>query len=239
LTCISRCRRRSPTRQPIANQPTGNLRVRQHPEPLRQNKHLSGSGRSGGLVMLEWIGRIVVRMFAAVGLGALTGALYAGLIDAVYLHVITRWDRVFVFSLTCVLIGALLGLLRGIERSLSIRSTAASSPAPIAGRVHVTPGNQRGTPSSQAPLGVAARQSDSVQPGQGDALGELCRDRFDLTKYPQTSLVSTAAVGGCADQHWHQRHRLLRQQPGKALGSSAQSDPGLRAKVPSFLEFPS
>jgi hypothetical protein len=64
--------------------------------------------------MLGQVVRVAVRMSAGVVLGAVPGALYAGLVGAVHLGVTGRWDRALAFTLSCVLVGGLFGLLGGI-----------------------------------------------------------------------------------------------------------------------------
>src|SRR5438132_11404452 len=93
---------------------------------IAEAKHLGGSGReggpegaAGGLVMLGQIVRVAVRMSAGVVLGAVPGALYAGLVGAVHLGVSGRWDRAPAFTVGCILAGGLFGLLGGITWALS------------------------------------------------------------------------------------------------------------------------
>jgi hypothetical protein len=61
-------------------------------------------------------------------LGAVLGALYAGLVGAVHLGVSGRWDRVPAFAVGCVLVGALFGLLGGIKWARSGAAAPDSSP---------------------------------------------------------------------------------------------------------------
>jgi hypothetical protein len=64
--------------------------------------------------MLGQVVRVAVRMSAGVVLGAVPGALYGGLVGAVHLGVSASWDRAPAFTLGCVLVGGLFGLLGGI-----------------------------------------------------------------------------------------------------------------------------
>jgi hypothetical protein len=73
--------------------------------------------------MLGQIVRVAVRMSACVVLGAVPGVLYAGLVGAVHLGTSGRWDRVPAFTVACVLVGGLFGLLGGITWALSDKTT--------------------------------------------------------------------------------------------------------------------
>jgi hypothetical protein len=64
--------------------------------------------------MLVQVVRVAVRMSAGVVLGAVPGALYGGLVGAVHLGVSASWDRAPAFTLGCVLVGGLFGLLGSI-----------------------------------------------------------------------------------------------------------------------------
>ena len=77
--------------------------------------------------MLGQIVRAMVRMSAGVVLGAVPGALYAGLVGSVHLGVSGSWDRVPAFILGCVLVGGLFGLLGGIAGALSGEVAPGSS----------------------------------------------------------------------------------------------------------------
>jgi hypothetical protein len=80
--------------------------------------------------MLGQIVRMVVRISAGMVLGALPGALYAGLVGAVHLGVYGRWDRVPAFAVGCILVGALFGLLGGSKWALAAEAVPGSSPSP-------------------------------------------------------------------------------------------------------------
>jgi hypothetical protein len=54
-------------------------------------------------------------MSAGAVLGTIPGMLYAGLVGAVHIGLYGRWDRVPVFVVGCIAVGALFGLLRGIS----------------------------------------------------------------------------------------------------------------------------
>jgi hypothetical protein len=97
--------------------------------------------------MLAQVVRGVVRLSAAVVLGAVPGAVYAALVGAVHLGVYGRWDRAPAFAVGCVVVGALIGLFGGVRWALSGEPAPGSSPPPAA----------RG--SSPAPLAVPSRPS--------------------------------------------------------------------------------
>jgi hypothetical protein len=95
--------------------------------------------------MLGQVVRGVVRTSAGLVLGAVPGALYAGVVGIVHLGVSGRWDRAPAFAVGCALVGALFGLLGGVNWALAGEPAPGSTPPPAA----------RG--SSQAPLVVPAR----------------------------------------------------------------------------------
>jgi hypothetical protein len=72
--------------------------------------------------MVGQIVGVAVRMSACVVLGAVPGVLYAGLVGAVHVGLSGRWDRVPAFTVGCVLVGGLFGLLGGIAWALSVKS---------------------------------------------------------------------------------------------------------------------
>ena len=55
--------------------------------------------------------RAGMRVLVSLVLGAALGALYAGLVGAVHLGAYGRWDQIPAFAVSCVLVGAVLGLL--------------------------------------------------------------------------------------------------------------------------------
>jgi hypothetical protein len=64
---------------------------------------------------LHQLVRVVVGLSAGTVLGAIPGALYAGLVSVVHLSVYGRGDRLPAFAMGCILAGMLLGLLgRGV-----------------------------------------------------------------------------------------------------------------------------
>ena len=97
--------------------------------------------------MLAQVVRGVVRLSAAVVLGAVPGAVYAALVGAVHLGVYGRWDRVPAFAVGCVVVGALFGLFGGARGALFREPAPGSSQRPSA----------RG--SFPAPLAVPSRPS--------------------------------------------------------------------------------
>jgi len=109
--------------------------------------------------MLVRIVRGLVRVSVGLALGAVPGALYGAAVGTVHLGVYGRWDRAPAFAVGCVLVGALFGLLGGIEWALSGEVAPSDSPLPLA----------RG--SSQAPLAVSARR-----PGSAPASRPWCRN---------------------------------------------------------------
>ena len=81
--------------------------------------------------MLAQVVRGVVRLSAAVVLGAVPGAVYAALVGAVHLGVDGRWDRIPAFAVGCVMVGALFGLFGGVRWALSGELAPGSAP-PVA-----------------------------------------------------------------------------------------------------------
>jgi hypothetical protein len=67
--------------------------------------------------------RVLTHMLVGLMLGAIPGALYAGLVGAVHFGVYGRWDRVLDFAVGTVLVGAVLGLLGGIAWAVSDKAT--------------------------------------------------------------------------------------------------------------------
>jgi hypothetical protein len=78
--------------------------------------------------MLGQIVRVAVRMSAGVVLGAVPGALYAGLVGAVHVGASGDWDLVPAFTVGCVLVGGLFGLLAGITWAVSGSTGRSGSP---------------------------------------------------------------------------------------------------------------
>ena len=78
--------------------------------------------------------RVVVRLATGVFLGAVPGALYAGLVGAVHLALYRRWDWIPAFAVGCVLAGALAGLLGGVAWALAGDTAAARGWAAPPGR---------------------------------------------------------------------------------------------------------
>jgi hypothetical protein len=78
--------------------------------------------------MLGQIARVAVWMSAGVVVGAVPGALYAGLVGAVHVGASGDWDLVPAFTVGCVLVGGLFGLLAGITWAVSGRSDPGRSP---------------------------------------------------------------------------------------------------------------
>jgi hypothetical protein len=61
--------------------------------------------------MLGQIVHVVAPLLVSLLFGAVPAALYAGLVGAVHFGVYGRWDQIPSFTLGCVLVGAMLGLL--------------------------------------------------------------------------------------------------------------------------------
>jgi hypothetical protein len=80
--------------------------------------------------MLGQIVRVAVRISAGVVLGAVPGALYAGLVGAVHIGASGDWDLVPAFAVSCVLVGGLFGLLAGITWAVSARTGPGRSGSP-------------------------------------------------------------------------------------------------------------
>jgi hypothetical protein len=78
---------------------------------------------------LEQLARLGVRLSASVVLGAVAGALYAALVSGVHFAVYERWNQIPAFAKGCILVGAVLGLLRGTVR-LYRRAGKGDAPAP-------------------------------------------------------------------------------------------------------------
>jgi hypothetical protein len=166
---------------------------------------------AGGLVMWLQIVGVVGRMSAGAALGAVPGALYAGMVGGLHFVLHGRWDRVPAFAVGCVLVGGLLGLLGSIPWVLAWNAASASSPLSDA-RYSVPSGNQGGKESSQVPLGEPARSADS------DPLGR--RER----PHPRRSGLVERSTSSCSE-------RRSSSPPGQArrLANSPQ-DPGVRSR---------
>jgi hypothetical protein len=78
-------------------------------------------------------------------LGALSGALYAGLIGVVHFGVYGTWDQLPAFAVGCILVGALFGLLGSTGWVLLGRAAGVKAPgqSPTGGNWH--PGSERGS----------------------------------------------------------------------------------------------
>jgi hypothetical protein len=129
--------------------------------------------------MLALILRRVIRIAAALLIGAAPGALYAILIGAVHLGVYGRWERVPAFAVGCVLTGAMIGLLGGISWALSSKRALDRVPA--------TSGSQGEPFLLQAPLELAAPLSDRVR---------VARPSYRRPRRP--GRLSTGGSRGCA-----------------------------------------
>jgi ABC-type xylose transport system permease subunit len=77
--------------------------------------------------MLRQIVRVAVRISAGVVLGAVPGALYAALVGVVHVGVSRRWDGLPAFTVGCVLVGGLLGLVGGTTWALRARPPRAAA----------------------------------------------------------------------------------------------------------------
>ena len=84
--------------------------------------------------MWEQVVRVGVRLAAGAMMGAVPGALYAGLVGSVHFGLYGRWDRVPAFAVGCVLVGALLGLLGSTKSADAWANKIVSTKAQCASR---------------------------------------------------------------------------------------------------------